>query len=67
MADPPTGPVCHRHGPSQEVHRVGALQIGVIGGEVLAEVAERAGTEHGIHHGMGQDITVGGCRDPDRV
>lgn len=37
------------------------MKPGVGGREVLAKVAEDAGTENCVGYRMGEDVTVGGC------
>ncbi len=42
----------------EELQAIGAFPLGVFGGEVVADIAQAGGSEHGIHDGVGEDIGI---------
>lgn len=42
----------------EEFQAISPLPLGVFGGEVVADVAEAGGSEHGVHDGMGEHVGI---------
>ena len=43
---------------TQNLHRVGALPLRIVGGEVLADIAEAQGAQQGIHDRVHQHVGI---------
>ncbi len=42
----------------EELQAVGSLPLGIVRGEVVADITQAGGSEHGVHDGVGEDVGV---------